>query len=160
MEGIALTNAEHNDLSPEMIIQMYTTLLMMNGVNYITNRCARAMESLKVKGYNVKNNFWVKNRHTIDECSKHIRIAMQLLEKTADPFLDNVYNKCPGQEMKRYEQIEWMTAHLLKMNLIYISRIDGNPDKAASMLKAISNFKPDSDCPYNIQQVLHFYDLD
>lgn len=149
-----LINDEGTDFSNEILVQLEICLLLLNSADYMCNRLSAAFKSI-----GQTRTFFSRKKQVVNECAARMKKIVLDLDKEFSGTFDSIWNKVPGQELERYEAIEWLTADTLKLMLIYNSRLCDNLEKHERMQKALLNFKPDEGVPFDLDEMLRFYNL-
>lgn len=152
MAQMQLFNAEYSDFSKEGILLWAAMLECIYGAQIISARMDRAMRSLRVTGETTKRHRY------INQAAKLCRQLEACLSAGYDSLFEKMYDKKPEEGAQRFNDLQFLANDIVRLLLIYLSRVDSDDAKRNKMKKALLNFKPE-DATIDLEAMLRFFDF-
>lgn len=138
--ALLLVKKDWSDLSREGYLALTVMLLNVWVAETVGYQMADSLQALGQKGTIVQ-----QRKHFLTSARKKIEGAIRDLELGFDGTFETAFTLVKGEEMKRGQIIQQLASFLLGMEIVALTRDDGSDDKMASMIKAVKNFKQDTE---------------
>ena len=147
-----LLNDEKTDFSNEGLILFCEALVSVYKAQISMHRLNGALNRMHVDS-------WLKPKMTYINRAKILSAQLlATLNAGYDGIFEKIWNKKPGHEAERFNDLLWLANDHIQLDLIYLSRTDENNEKRSRMKKALLNFKPD-DPELDLDGMLRFFDF-
>lgn len=138
--ALLLVKKDWSDLSREGYLALTVMLLNVWVAETVGYQMADSLQALGQKGTIVQ-----QRKHFLTSARKKIEGAIRDLELGFDGTFEKAFTLVKGEEMRRGEIIQQLASFLLGLEIVALTRDDGSDDKMASMIKAVKNFKQDTE---------------
>lgn len=150
--ALLLLKEDFSDLSQEGYLALTAMLLDVWVAETIAYQMSEALEALGAKGTLVQ-----QKKLYLNSARRKVEGMCKDLEHAFDGTFEKAFTLVKGEEMKRGEIIQELAAFILGLEIVALTRDDGSDEKLASMIKAIRNFKQDSEL--DTDALLRFFKL-
>lgn len=137
-----------DQFSREMFILLGVMMYNIWVAELIAYRMSDTMDSLKQK-------------HQICQDKKHhlnkFRRMLMDMKRSLEIVFDVNYNAVADDNLSNYDEMLEIANDLARMELIYLGRGDGEPEKKDRMKQALLNFKPLPDV--DVDEIIKYFNL-
>lgn len=146
-----LTNKEGNDLSPEGYIQLALCLEMVYAMQIMGYRMSNALDSIGARG-----NFFQKKKMAFNKARTQFDSFLKNLDVAFDGIFDDIFFR-EGNAGERSDELQKLANDVIRILLVWSSRLDGTDEKRKKLEKALLNFKQTSS--FDLPAMFKFYNF-